>query len=395
MRFADFFCGAGGLSLGFREAGHTPVFAVDFDKDSITTYHENFCGYVHGTECHCLRADVLKIDPFDFPAADIYIGGPPCQGFSVAGKQDPNDLRNQLPYVMLDFVKERRPTIVLIENVPGAVKMGLHRELLFRLSLLGYCVDYRILNAADYGVPQTRKRMFVQARLDGPVIWPNPTHCDPRKPVEGLLPWVTAGVALDGMPWPQPNTYPATPVTETHWGNREIRADKPSPTLTATEGGGGTNNVPFIEARQRFPHGLVEADKPAPIIKAGGNIDRKGHLGGAAPPSLIARKSSEAEIRHNLEHGIRNVIPSKPSPTLQARDDIYIFETDGGTLKRMRAATSWRESGVVVRRLTAAECAALQSFPQWFKFMGSRTSQYKQIGNAVPPLLARRIGECL
>jgi len=378
MRFIDFFCGAGGLALGFREAGHEPVLAFDFDKDCAATYHANFCA----ERCHCQKADVYNLFPLDLPEADAYIGGPPCQGFSIAGKQDPDDERNQLPFVMLEFVRERMPEIVLIENVPGAVRMGLHEELIYRLGLLGYEAEYRLLNAADFGVPQTRKRMFVQARLDGPIRWPEPAYCDPKKVSGGLLPWATAGEALDGLPLPRPGDYPPTLVNPSHWGNREVKAGRPSPTLTATEGGGGTNNVPFLEAR--------------PI--------------------------TEAEVKYVLRHNTRNVIPGAPSPTLQARDDHFMFGTDGETLRLLRIRQRGAEHGkgrgldeaapvihgerilfvedggehqVLVRRLTVAECAALQSFPRDFAFEGSRTSQYRQVGNAVPPLLARRIAECL
>lgn len=177
----DLFCGPGGLSLGFQQAGYEIVAGVDHDENAIQTYAEN-----HDTRA--IQADLAElptpklydqyaINPYNI---DVVTGGPPCQGFSLANiERSLDDDRNNLVFVFAEHVDYVQPEVFLMENVRGlrSIDDGETLDsLLCDFEESGYTVEYKLINAADYGVPQSRERIFIQGVRSGTPEWPEPTH---------------------------------------------------------------------------------------------------------------------------------------------------------------------------------------------------------------------------
>ena len=282
----DLFCGAGGLSLGFAAAGFK-VSGIDQCPDSVETYTEN----LGSAECKHIDASTA------LPKADVLIAGPPCQPWSRAGKRlGEEDLRDGLA-ATIAAVEAVKPLAVVIENVP-AIARGSGRTRLDRLKsdlkALGYAIKAGVLNAADFGVPQNRRRAFILA-VGG------------KLPMEMPKPWATGFCAEDAVA----DTCNSTP-----------------------------EDSRFLSA------GMDE---------------------------YIARyeQASGCRVPRDLHF-------SRPARTLTVRN----LAGATGDMMRLRLLDGRR------RMLTVREAARLQSFPDWFQFCGSQGSQFSQIGNAVPPLLA-------
>lgn len=321
MKAIDLFCGAGGLSLGLRRSGWQVLASIEKDRDSIQTYTNNF----HHTLA--IETDVRKVDFSQFKGIDLVAGGPPCQPFSVAGKRLAGaDSRDMVPE-FLRALKESESTAFVMENVPGLLskKNKPYVERLVRsLRDIGYsCLNFKILNAAEYGVPQNRKRVFfVGFRNEVSFQFPEVTHGKGHD----LLDFVSVREALMGVPECLPNnsivTYAKKPVLrKSPWAGmylngkgRPMNLDEPAPTIPASAGGNRTHIIDEQGILKEYHSHLVA-----------GGLPRTGMVSG-------------------------------------------------------------------VRRLTVRESARLQSFPDDFFFSGSRSSKYRQIGNAVPPVLAEKIG---
>jgi len=294
MNIVSLFSGAGGLDLGFKMAGHDIIWANDLYEDAVDTYK-------HNIGSHIVCEDISKIDTDDIPDCDIVIGGFPCQGFSVANtKRHEEDERNSLYKQLIRVIDAKKPKFFLAENVKGLTNLAkgkIFHMILEDFSSLGYAVKYKVLNAADYGVPQTRQRVIivgVRNDIEFEYNYPQPTN---NKDGESELPrWVSVGEAMALIPDPDlPNELP----------NHEY---------------------------------------------------------------------SKYKLHFNGYLGHRALDPKKPAPTVTARGD--------------------NKGGVVIlphpnaqRRMSCRELAVVQSFPLNFEFLGNRSSVYRQIGNAVPPLL--------
>jgi len=188
----DLFCGAGGFSTGFADAGYDVLAGVDHDEDAVATFGANH-------DAAAIQADLTEQTPAEFAErydihpedVDVIVGGPPCQGFSTANlDRHVADERNNLVFVFAEYVAHYRPEAFVMENVTGITSVDdgtLFERLLADLREAGYVVDHEVLNAADYGVPQKRRRMFVQGvqedRGETPT-WPEPTHA-PRSELDG------------------------------------------------------------------------------------------------------------------------------------------------------------------------------------------------------------------
>ena len=174
--FIDLFCGCGGLTQGFYQAGMNPIGSVEIVEIAANTHKLNF------PYCKCYNGDIKDLNPVDYfgkKQIHLVIGGPPCQGFSVAGKRDPNDPRNQLFYEFVRVVNELKPWYVVLENVPGilTMKKGKVKEaILQEFANIGYNnMSVSVLESANYGVPQFRPRaIFIANRYDLPNYYPNP-----------------------------------------------------------------------------------------------------------------------------------------------------------------------------------------------------------------------------
>jgi DNA (cytosine-5)-methyltransferase 1 len=319
LRCVDLFCGAGGLSLGLEDAGFEVVCAVDCDRDSGETYSRLF---PHAAFSQSL-IEAIGFSPYD--GIDLLAGGPPCQPFSSGGKQMAgSDARDMLPE-FVRAVREARPRAFLLENVPGLASKR-HEEYfdfqLRELRGLGYLVSWKVLNAASYGVPQNRRRLFVVGIRNGEFRFPEPTHGLGA----GLLGYRSAGEVLGvrniGEANPSKVVYAKCPDLRPspyhgqlfNGGGRPVNLLEPCHTILASAGGNKTHFVDTFELVPLYHTHLMAGGKP-----------RSGTLPGG-------------------------------------------------------------------RRLTVAESALIQSFPASVCFSGSRSSQYTQVGNAVPPLLAAAIG---
>jgi DNA (cytosine-5)-methyltransferase 1 len=357
-RLIDLFSGAGGMTLGFTNAFgqlFRPVWANDFNAYAAKTYNVNFGN-------HCIVGDILDIIEKrinEIPKADVVIGGPPCQGFSLLNKNRHNDPRKQLWRPYLDVVAHSEAEIFVMENVPQLLGSDEYDEIVATALSLGFRTVAAKLCAADYGVPQTRWRAFIIGCKfvdPEPLFPPKKTH---KKPVE-----ITNGsLSIDSF-----GKYVAEPQK---W--RTVRD--------------AIGNLPP-------PIGTEIRNESAPLDL---------HFGRTPTPLSIKRYKAipkEGMNRFDLQRIAPELTP-----------DCWIKKTEGGTdlfgrLWWNRPAFTIRteffkpEKGrylhpVQHRPITHREAARLQSFPDSFKFTGSKIEIAKQIGNAVPPALAARIADCV
>lgn len=321
----DLFCGAGGMTQGFKQTGSfTPILAVDFDKAACATYALNF-----GAD-HVVSAPIETVAVF--PKADVVIGGPPCQGFSNLGKRDPNDPRNQLWRHYFRAIEQAQPDVLVMENVPQLLQSAEFQEFGSRVRELGYDVEARILNAADYGVPQRRKRAIVLATRRGRPSFPSPTHADPSS--ESLVgdrePWRTVRQAIGDLP---------LRPSEEDWHI-------------------GRNPVPSsIERYKTVPEGGNRWD----LFRARPDL---------TPQCWINKKSGGTDLFGRLWW-------DRPAFTIRTE----FYKPEKGRYLHPKAD----------RPITHREAMRLQTFPDSYSWAGSRIEVARQVGNAVPCTLAEAI----
>ncbi|MEO8973469.1 MAG: DNA cytosine methyltransferase [Ktedonobacteraceae bacterium] len=247
-RIASLFAGAGGLDLGLINVGANVIWANDIDRDACDTYAANIGQ-------HIICDDISNIDFRQIPEVDIVVGGFPCQGFSVANLlRSKDDVRNTLYRQLLRCIQTVRPRVFLAENVRGILNLdkgAALTEIIDGFKCAGYSTKFYIANAADYGVPQNRWRVFfigIHMDLAGTFVPPSPTHASPEKlkPGSQLLPWVSIGDALSGLPEPDEahllmnhigSKYKVSNRNFT--GHRRTDPNRPSPTILARGNGKG------------------------------------------------------------------------------------------------------------------------------------------------------------
>ncbi|WP_235603472.1 DNA cytosine methyltransferase [Piscirickettsia litoralis] len=338
MKVLDLFCGCGGLSLGLEQAGFDIELGIDIWQDALTTFKANHID----SETHCQDLSEVNFDEVSnryLPTGvDLIVGGPPCQGFSISGKRDPDDPRNKLYTAFLKAVDHFKPKAFIMENVPNLASMnqGKIRDTIVKeFESIGYTVSHRNLLASDFGVPQNRRRFIMVGLLGGDQFdFPSPTHMKNKISCEQAISDLVESSIMDGAKYPleSQSLYQA-----------EMRV--------------GSSGV--------FNHETTKhTEKTVSIISLvpdGGNYK-------ALPDSLKGiRNVNIAWTRYNSQ---------KPSLTI-----------DTGHRHHFHYKFN--------RVPTVRESARLQSFPDKFVFLCSKTSQYKQVGNAVPPILGRVLGEQL
>lgn len=335
--FIDLFSGCGGMSLGFEMSGFKELLAIDNWKDALVTYAHN------RTDAHTLCADLSALDPaqvkqdYGITDVDVIIGGPPCQGFSVAGKRIIEDERNKLYKSFVGFVECFHPKAFVMENVPNILSIGggmVKESILKDFEKLGYKVNVKVLTASDYGVPQNRRRaVFVGLASDEEFDFPLPFETAKVTSFEALSD-LTEGTISEGA------AYPTEPTCDYQ--------------RYARSGSDGVYNHEITIHNDRTKEIIA-------MVPDGGNY-----------------KDLPKELQETRKVHIAwtRLCSSKPS-----------FTIDCG--HRHHFHYKWN------RIPTVRESARIQSFPDSFVFTCSRTSQYKQVGNAVPPLLAKAVAEQL
>jgi len=339
----DLFCGAGGMALGFAAAGFDVVCAVDNDRPAVDTYRENLGP-------HVVERDLSQ--GAGLPAATVVVGGPPCQGFSSAGLRRAGDSRNSLIRCFAEIVVALRPAAFVFENVEGFLtgEDGAHvLELLTPLVAAGYRIHLRKVNAANYGVPQHRKRVIAIGGLGWDPSFPLPTHAAFGAPgaelTKGYLPTTpTLMDALRGLPAAS-TVEPGTPMDHVY-----------RPLI----------DVDLERARVLRP-GQSMRDLPAELW----------HESFRKRAFRRVMDGTPTERRGGPPYGIRRLNPDEPCKAVTggARAEfIHPFED---------------------RNLTLRELARVQTFPDEFVFKGTVAQRDQLIGNAVPPLLASMIARNL
>lgn len=325
------YTGAGGMDLGFRAAGFAPIWANDIDGAAVETYNKAFDGHV------AYEGDLAEVSA-TLPkprSADLVIGGPPCQGFSVAGKMDPDDPRSRHVCSFIAVVKRLLPRAFVMENVKAlAVNRRwqiLLDELISEAEAAGYQTRVMVLNASHYDVPQARERMFLVGTADrvGADVLPPPTSEESPPTVRD---------ALNNLPdFGSP-------------GNDSVSAARITPAKKPV-----LRKSPFAGMLFNGQGRPMDFDKPAPTLPAsmGGNrtpiVDQKQYEDGG-----------DSWVVTYHEH-----LWSGGAPFDEVPDHL--------------------------RRLTVEEAAELQTFPQGMHWAGSQSAQFRQIGNAVPPVLAYHV----
>lgn len=339
----DLFSGCGGLSFGFEQAGFECILGVDIEQSALNTFCHN---HKHAKGLNLDLSEDASIDTIineiSSRKVDLIVAGPPCQGFSLTGKRDENDKRNKLFYSVFKLAERISPSYIVIENVPGIATLynGRARDaILSEFERLGYTVSEKLLYAPDYGIPQIRKRMFfVGVKADRTFDFPLPTHTENN--------YVSCEDAICDLP-------SLVDTLGTEVSEYELPAFSDYQKLMRKNSTKLFNHV-----------GTKHSDLVISVIKmvpeGGNHKDLPDGVG-------CSRKFNEAWTRYHSK---------KPSRTID-------------TGHRNHFHYKWD------RVPTARENARLQSFPDNFEFKGNKTQQYRQIGNAVPPLLGFVIGQAI
>lgn len=351
LKVIDLFCGCGGLSHGFLDAGYDVVIGVDHDDAALKTYSKNHKDSI------ALKADLFKdeaieeikqkyIDKTGDKEVDLIIGGPPCQGFSLTGSRDINDTRNTLYLAVVKSVNKFKPKAFLIENVPGIATLysgKVKEQIINTFEDMGYRVTVtdKPLLAASFGVPQLRKRMFfvgirddIEKEIGTRFSFPEPTHSPEN--------YITCKDALSDLQaredelGEEEDIYTIEPITEYQKLMRK--------------------NSQKLHNHVATKHTQLVKDTIALVPDGGNHKDLPDGVG-------ESRKFNEAWTRY---------ASNKPSRTI-----------DTGHRNHFHYKYN--------RVPTIRENARLQSFPDDFIFLGTKTQQNRQVGNAVPPILAYNI----
>jgi len=361
----DLFAGAGGLSCGFEWAGAGRVAgAVEIDAAASRTFaanHESaqvWTDDIRGTS---------RVSPSIVREAvgnvDVLLGGPMCQGVSQRGPRDPHDERNFAFWAYTDYVRQLRPRFFVMENVPAVASDVHNRRLAIavfeELESLGYNLSAEVVCAAWFGVPQLRYRLVVLGSLDGPPSFP----WQVRAAIEGRLPestYVTVGEAISDLP----------PVRS--GGGREV-CEMPEP---------GGELAPYAQVMREgasglFNHWAADTDKV--------NLDRIRHVREGGNWHDIPLELLPARFRN-----VRLTDHTTTYRRLDRRHPAHVITCLCGNVTAGAFTHPTQNRAITVR-----EAARFQGFPDRFRFEGPRSSQYKQVGNAVPALMARRLVEAL
>lgn len=358
----DLFCGCGGISAGLQIAGYEIIAGIDVEPAYLQTFRQNF------GEDRGLSVDLAKTPPDQFAetlgiqprALDLIAGGPPCQGFSKnvpRSMRDSESQNNLLVKTFLDYCEVLQPRAILMENVAemkNGFEMAYTNEIVERLTKAGYLVTHDVLNAAEYGVPQRRRRAFFLALRDGlqPRI-PQPTHTDssqedhlfPLKPYVAVWDAIGDLPSLDHGEGKEPCEYAVEPFSDFQ---RIVR----------NPGGFVFNHI----ARRLRPqqHARLSSIGPGQGLK-----DLPMHL----------------RPRSGYSGAYGRLTKDMIAPTITR----WVFHPGSGR---------WGHP-IDVRTVTIREAARIQGFPDSFRFVGSYTQQAGQVGNAVPPMLIVAIAESL
>lgn len=325
------YAGAGGLDHGFAEAGFRLLWAIDADAHAADAYEANLGE-------HIVHGELPEHSPSAELGADIVIGGPPCQGFSVIGHMDPKDPRSRHVHHFLDVVERMEPRAFCMENVKALATSERWRpvrdSLIQRGRELEYDVEAMVLNAADYGVPQARERMFLVGVRGGSPLCPVPT-------TKGDPPTVREAFA----------ELPAfgTPGNATASTAKVVPAAKPVMRPSAYRG-----SLLFNGSGRP-----LQLDGPAKTLPAS--------MGGNATPII-----DQAELEHGVEPWVV-----------------------GYHARLLKGGKPAKRAPRRMRRITVEEAAALQSFPPGWVWRGPQGAMYRQVGNAVPPVLAKAVAVTL
>ena len=391
------FSGAGGMDLGIKKAGFEIVWANDFNEDAVKTYKKNIGDHIIHGDISQISSENIKIED----SLDLVIGGFPCQGFSIANKnRSMKDERNFLYKEMLRIIRDKRPKFFIAENVKGLLSMenGLVIKMIIQdFENLGYKVDYRLLNSANYGVPQSRERVIIignRMGLENP--FPKPTHEQKDKDLGcnnvNLLPYVTVEESIGFL-----STAPLqNNLLEQYyeWNGRKIYNHIANENVGKTFFGRkfkvNQNDICDYLKFWRDKRGLTtkKIDDYFGYKHTAGHWFRKDNGSGSIPKPSDWWKLKEllqfddkydeivttyVEKPIKFEQSLRITNWDRPSDTITATSpEIHINKN---------------------RRLSVRECAILQSFPDDFVFVGSLNSMYRQVGNAVPVKLAYSIAK--
>ena len=335
-KFVSLYTGAGGLDLGFIAAGFMPVFANDINADAMETYSATLDmvaeRFGKTFEHDVVTGDIRQVEQLPMRgSAELVIGGPPCQGFSVAGKMDPNDPRSRHVFDFLAMVERVEPRAFVMENVKALAKnrrwSGTIADIREQAERIGYKTYLQVLNSADYGVPQTRERMFLVGFRDQDV-----EYC---YPVPSVAEHIGVAQALRSLP----------ALGEP--GNDQTCKAKVTPAKEPV-----LRQSPFAGMLFNGQGRPMDMNRPAPTLPAS--------MGGNRTPIVD---------QETLDTGAKQWVETYHGSLM-----------DGGDVAR--------SIPLRLRRITVQEAAAIQSFPKDMPWCGSQSSRYRQIGNAVPPKMA-------
>ncbi|MEX0804131.1 MAG: DNA cytosine methyltransferase [Candidatus Binatia bacterium] len=346
LAVVDLFSGCGGLSLGFERAGLEIISAYDSWKPAVETYGTNFRHTAHLSEL---------TDDSKFPQSAVIIGGPPCQGFSSAGRRQADDDRNTLVRVFSRLIARHRPSAFVFENVEGFLTHADGRfvfDLLEPLITAGYRIHLRKVNAAHFGVPQHRKRVLAIGGLGWDPNFPEHTH---------------SALGAPGARLGNGHHLPFTPTLA------EALNDLPPPKITCNEEQDPFDHTytPFNEPDRKRAHLLKPGERMRDLPE---NLWHESYRRRAFRRVM---DGTPTERRGGAPAGLRRLSCDEPSKAIT-----------GGALRDFVHPTQ-------DRHLTVRECARLQTFPDAFLFVGSQSEKIQMIGNAVPVRLAQRIAETL